>query len=45
MLIDGRNSYDQPITDLIKQYDEVRNVAIGQNDDYRMSARLFLFQK
>ena len=24
VLIDGRNFYDQPINDLIKQYDEVR---------------------
>ena len=32
--IDGRNFYDQPINDLIKQYDEVRKVSIGQGDDY-----------
>ena len=31
--IDGRNFYDQPINDLIKQYDEVRKVSIGQGDD------------
>ena len=33
-MIDGRNLYDQPINDLIKQYDEVRKVSIGQGDDY-----------
>ena len=32
--IDGRNFYDQPINDSIKQYDEVRKVSIGQGDDY-----------
>ena len=30
--IDGRNFYDQPINDLIKQYDEIRK--IRQGDDY-----------
>ena len=33
-MIDGRNFYDQPINDLIKQYDEVRKVPTGQDDDY-----------
>ena len=28
--IDGRNFYDQPINDLIKQYDEVRKILTGQ---------------
>ena len=32
--IDGRSFYDQPINDLIKQYDEVRKVSTGQGDDY-----------
>ena len=31
--IDGRNFYDQPIHDLIRQYDEVREVSTGQCDD------------
>ena len=31
--IDGRNFYDQPINDLINQYDEVRKVSTGQGDD------------
>ena len=31
--IDGRNFYDQPINDLIKQYDDVRKISTGQGDD------------
>ena len=31
--IDGRSFYDQPINDLIKQYDEVRKVSRGQGYD------------
>ena len=34
MLIAGRNFYDQPINDLIKQYDEVIKVSTGQCNDY-----------
>ena len=32
--IDDRNSCGQWINDLIKQYDEIRNVSTGQGDDY-----------
>ena len=32
--IHGRNFYDQPINDWIKQYDEIRKVLKGQGDDY-----------
>ena len=32
--IDGRNFCDQPINDLIKQYDEIRKISIRQRDDY-----------
>ena len=32
--IDGRNFYDQPINDSIKQKEEVRKVSPGQGDDY-----------
>ena len=35
--IDGRNFYDQPINDLIKQYEEVRKISTGQGDDYTTS--------
>ena len=31
--IDGRNFYDLPIIDSIKQYDEIRNILTGQGDD------------
>ena len=34
VLIDGKNFYDQPINDLIKQYDKVRKVYTGEGDDY-----------
>ena len=34
--IDGRNFYDQPINDLIKQRDEVRKVSTGQGDDTQL---------
>ena len=34
LLIDGRKFYDQPINDLIKQYNKIRNTATGQGDDY-----------
>ena len=34
VLIDGRNFYDQPINDSIKQCDEIRKTATGQGDDY-----------
>ena len=33
-MIDGKDCYDQPINNLIKQYDEVRNISTGQGDDY-----------
>ena len=33
-MIDRKNFYDQPINDLIKQYNEVKTVSIGQGDDY-----------
>ena len=33
-MIDGRNFYDQPINDFIKQYDEVRKVSTLKGDDY-----------
>ena len=34
VLIDGRNFYDQPINDSVKQYDELKMTATGQGDDY-----------
>ena len=32
--IDGRNFYDQPINDSIKQYEEITKRSTGQGDDY-----------
>ena len=32
--IDGRNFYDQPINNSVKQYDEIRKISMGQGDDY-----------
>ena len=32
--IDGKNFYDQPINDSIKQFDAIRKVSTGQADDY-----------
>ena len=34
VIIDGKKFFDQPINDLIKQYDEVRKVTTGQVQDY-----------
>ena len=34
LLINGRNFYDQPISDLIKQDDEIRKTSTGHSDDY-----------
>ena len=34
VLIDGRNFYDQPMNDLVKQYDEIRKTPTGQGDGY-----------
>ena len=32
--IDGRNFYDQPINNWIKQYDKIRKISTGPGDDY-----------
>ena len=40
--IDGINFHDPPINDLIKQYDEVRKISIGQGDDYTAGCLLDL---
>ena len=34
VLINGRNFYDQPISDQIRKYDELRKVTTGKGDDY-----------
>ena len=40
--IDRRNFYDQPISDSIKQYDEIRKISPGQGDDYTTDCSLDL---
>ena len=40
VLIDGRNIYDQPINDIIKQCDEVRKISTGYGDDYKIGCLL-----
>ena len=40
MEIDGRNFYDQPINDSIKQYDEITKISTGQGDDYKTGCLL-----
>ena len=40
VLTDGRHLYDQPISNLIKQYHEVRKVSTVQNHDYTTSCLL-----
>ena len=41
VLIDGIIFYDQPINDLLKQYDEVRKVSTGYGDDYITGCLLY----
>ena len=38
--IDGKNFYDQPINDSVKQYDEIRETSTGQGDDYKTGCLL-----
>ena len=40
VLIDGRNFYDQPISDQIKTYDEIRKITTGKGDVYYISNTL-----
>ena len=40
--IDGRNFYDQPINDSIKQNDEIRKISIRQGDYYTTGCLLDL---
>ena len=38
--IDARNFYDQPFNDQIKKYDEIKNTATGQGDNYTTGCML-----
>ena len=40
VLIDGRNFYDQPISDQIRKYDEIRKIATRKGDDYSIGCIL-----
>ena len=33
-MIDGKNFFDQPINNMVKTYENIRNIAVGQGDDY-----------
>ena len=33
-MTDGKNFFDQPINSMIKTYENIRKIAIGQGDDY-----------
>ena len=33
-MIDGKNFFHQPINSMIKTYENIRKIAIGQEDDY-----------
>ena len=33
-MIDGKNIFDQPINSMNKTYENIRNIAMGQGDDY-----------
>ena len=46
VLIDGRNFYDQPISDEIKKYDELIKLCTGKSEDYTTECLLdFLYYK
>ena len=33
-MIDGKNFFDQPINNMIKTYENIREITIAQGDDY-----------
>ena len=33
-MIDGKNFFDQPINSMLKTYENIRKIAIGQGNDY-----------
>ena len=33
-MIDGKNFFDQPINNMIKTYENIKKITIGQGDDY-----------
>ena len=39
-MIDGRNSFDQPINSMNKTYENVTKIATGKGDDYTIGCLL-----
>ena len=40
LMIDGENFFDQPINNMIKPYENIRKITIGQGDDYTTGSLL-----
>ena len=36
VMIDGKSFFDQPINDMIKTYENIRKITMGQKDDYTL---------
>ena len=45
LIIDGRNFYDHPINDLVKQYNKIRKIATGQGNDHTTRCLLYQYFK
>ena len=39
-MIDGKNFFDQPIDNLIETYENIREITIGEGDDYTTGSLL-----
>ena len=39
-MIDGKNFFNQPINNMIKTYENIKNITIGQGDDYTTGSLL-----
>ena len=39
-MIDGKNIFDQPMKNKFKTYENIRNIATGQGDDYTIGCLL-----
>ena len=40
VMIDGRNSFDQPVNSMTKTHENIRKIATGQGDDYTIGCLL-----
>ena len=45
VMIDGKNFFDQPINSMIKTYENIRKITIGQGLHNYIFIRLYLFRK